>query len=69
MHAACVGSRRPGQVGICVLARDITGERESEARFTELFETLQEGVYLATADGKFEDINPALARMLGYRET
>ncbi len=58
---------RDGQEqGICVLARDITRERENEARFTELFETLQEGVYLATADGKFEDVNPALARMLGY---
>ena len=52
--------------GICVLARDITRERENEARFTELFETLQEGVYLAGADGRFEDVNPALARMLGY---
>jgi PAS domain S-box-containing protein len=56
------------EVGICVLARDITRLRENEARFTELFETLQEGVYLATADGKFEDINPALARMLGYEK-
>ena len=35
-------------------------ERENEARFTELFETLQEGVYLATADGHFESVNPAL---------
>jgi len=53
--------------GLCVLARDITAEREREARFTELFETLQEGVYLATPDGKFENINPALVRMLGYQ--
>ncbi len=52
--------------GICVLAHDITQERENEARFTELFETLQEGVYLATADGHFENVNPAFARMLGY---
>jgi PAS domain S-box-containing protein len=52
--------------GVCVLARDITTERENEARFKDLFETLQEGVYLADADGKLEDINPALVRMLGY---
>ena len=52
--------------GICVLARDITKERENEARFTELFETLQEGVYVAGPDGKFESVNPALARLLGY---
>ncbi len=32
----------------------------------ELFETLQEGVYLADADGKLEDVNPAFVRMLGY---
>ncbi len=58
---------RDGQdQGVCVYARDITRERENEARFTELFETLQEGVYLATPDGKFEDVNPALARMLGF---
>src|SRR6202790_2605680 len=30
--------------GISGLARDITRERESEAQFTELFETLREGV-------------------------
>jgi len=52
--------------GVCVLARDITSERESEARFKDLFETLQEGVYLADADGKLEDVNPALVKMLGY---
>ena len=58
--------REGTQQGICILARDITKERENEARFTELFETLQEGVYLADADGNLEDVNPALVRMLGY---
>ncbi len=52
--------------GVCVLARDITSERENEARFKDLFETLQEGVYLADAEGKLEDTNPAFVRMLGY---
>jgi PAS domain S-box-containing protein len=52
--------------GVCVLARDITTERENEARFKDLFETLQEGVYLADAEGKLEDTNPAFVRMLGY---
>ena len=56
------------QQGICALARDVTKDRENEARFTELFLTLQEGVYLATAEGNFEDINPALALMLGYEK-
>jgi len=53
-------------VGVGVLAKDITAEREREARFTELFETLQEGVYFTTPDGRLLDCNIALVRMLGY---
>jgi PAS domain S-box-containing protein len=52
-------------VGISALARDVTEEREKERRFTELFETLQEGVYFSTPEGKILDANPALIRMLG----
>jgi PAS domain S-box-containing protein len=52
-------------VGISALARDVTEEREKERRFTELFETLQEGVYFSTPEGKLLDANPALIRMLG----
>src|SRR3981189_3229143 len=33
--------------GVTVLARDITASRKNEARFTELFESLQEGIYIA----------------------
>jgi PAS domain S-box-containing protein len=53
-------------VGASLLARDVTEEREKERRFTELFETLQEGVYFCTPEGKLLDVNPALVRMLGY---
>ena len=52
-------------VGISALARDVTEEREKERRFTELFETLQEGVYFSTPEGKLQDANPALIQMLG----
>jgi len=52
--------------GLTVLARDITAQRNNEARFTELFESLQEGIYIATPDDRLLDVNPALARMLGY---
>jgi PAS domain S-box-containing protein len=52
--------------GITVLARDITALRKNEARFTELFETLQEGIYVTTPAGAILDVNPALVRMLGY---
>jgi len=52
--------------GVTVLGRDITALRKNEARFTELFETLQEGIYIVTPDGHMLDVNPALVRMLGY---
>jgi len=58
---------RDNQVhGLTVLGRDITALRKNEARFTELFETLQEGIYITTPDGSILDANPALVRMLGY---
>src|SRR5258708_6831046 len=52
--------------GISGLARDITRERESETQFTDLFETLREGVYLASADDRITEVDPALAQMLGF---
>ncbi len=52
--------------GLTVLGRDITALRKNEARFTELFETLQEGIYITTPDGAIVDANPAMVRMLGY---
>src|ERR1700757_2711389 len=54
-------------VGTSILAHDVTDEREKEKRFTELFETLQEGVYFSTPEGKLLDVNPALVAMLRYR--
>jgi two-component system NtrC family sensor kinase len=52
--------------GASVLARNITSQREKEQRFTLLFETLQEGVYMCTAEGKLLEVNPALVGILGY---
>jgi PAS domain S-box-containing protein len=52
--------------GVTVLARDITALRKNEARFTELFESLQEGIYIVTAEDRIIDVNPALVRMLSY---
>ncbi len=52
--------------GASVLARDITGQREKEQRFTLLFESLQEGVYISNPDGKLLEVNPALVSILGY---
>ena len=55
-------------VGASMLGRDVTEQREKEMRFTELFETLQEGVYFSTPEGHLLDANPALVNMLGYVE-
>ncbi len=47
-------------------ARDITVQLESEVRFTDLFESLREGIFFSTPEGRILDANPALVRMLGY---
>jgi PAS domain S-box-containing protein len=54
--------------GVSGLARDITRQRQNETRFTELFQTLREGVYLASADDRITEVNPALAQMLGFEK-
>jgi PAS domain S-box-containing protein len=53
-------------VGASTLARDVTAEREKERRFTELFETMQEGAYFCTPEGRLLDVNPAFVHMLAY---
>jgi PAS domain S-box-containing protein len=58
---------KDGQVvGVSALARDITVQRDSEIRFAELFETIQEGVYFCDHEGTLLDVNPAMVRLLGY---
>ena len=52
--------------GASVLARDITEHREKEQRFTQLFESLQEGVYISNPEGRLLEVNPALVSILGY---
>ncbi|PYU88157.1 MAG: hypothetical protein DMG51_00065 [Acidobacteria bacterium] len=45
---------------------DITDRREAERRYRELFDSIQEGLFFATPDGRFLDVNDAMVRMLGY---
>ena len=40
--------------------------RRSEARYREMVENTSYGVYHATRNGRFLDVNPALVTMLGY---
>ncbi|MGH9699895.1 MAG: PAS domain S-box protein [Candidatus Acidiferrales bacterium] len=47
-------------------ARDVTAQQDSETRFKELFQSLSEGIFFTTPEGRLLDANPALVRMLGY---
>jgi PAS domain S-box-containing protein len=47
--------------------KDMTDRREAERRYRELFDSIQEGLFFATPDGRFLDVNDAMVRMLGYR--
>ncbi|HTV95060.1 MAG TPA: PAS domain S-box protein [Steroidobacteraceae bacterium] len=40
--------------------------RESESKFRSLFESVMEGVYRTTRDGRLLLVNPAFVQMLGY---
>ena len=40
--------------------------RDSEAKFRGLFESVMEGVYRTTRDGRLLVVNPAFVQMLGY---
>jgi len=59
-----------GYLGSCL---DITEHRQiedslrqSEERYRTLIERLSDGVYRSTPEGKFIEVNPAMAKMLGY---
>ncbi len=60
-------------VGLCLIAQDITEEREtqlglreSEARLTSLFETTPDAILTITADGLIESVNSSAERLFGY---
>src|SRR5438309_10083180 len=60
MHAAS----SEGLQTIHVL-KDITGRREAERRYRELFDNIQEGLFFCSPDGRFIEVNDALVRILG----
>ena len=45
---------------------DIREQLEAERRYRELFDSIQEGAFFCSPDGRMVEANPALARMLGY---
>jgi PAS domain S-box-containing protein len=40
--------------------------RESETQYRKLIETMQDGVYRSSHEGKFLEVNPAMVKILGY---
>jgi PAS domain S-box-containing protein len=46
--------------------KDISDRREAERRYRELFDNTQEGVFFATSDGRFVEVNDTLVRLLAY---
>src|SRR6202790_4059166 len=63
-------SRTPGltddDIRTIHVLKDNTDRREAERRYRELFDSIQEGLFFATPEGQFLDVNDALVRMLGY---
>jgi PAS domain S-box-containing protein len=58
-------TNRDGVQTIHVL-KDVTDSHEAERRYRELFSNIQEGLFFATPDGRFVEVNDALVSMLGY---
>jgi len=54
------------QKGTIHVVRDITDGRIAEEKYRLLFEQVQEGVFVATPEGKLLDCNDAFVRMLGH---
>lgn len=59
--------------GFYVIARDVTEIHKaekliqlSEEKYRTLVETMSDGVYRSTHNGKFIEVNPAMVRILGY---
>ncbi|MFZ0477597.1 MAG: PAS domain S-box protein [Terriglobales bacterium] len=75
IHSATPQTRAPGssntpmgnaQTQTVHVLKDITDRREAERRYRELFDNIQEGIYVSTPEGRFIEVNDALVRILGY---
>ena len=54
------------QLGTVHIIHDTTGRRIAEEKYRQLFEQVQEGVFVADAQGRLLECNQALVEMLGY---
>ena len=55
-----------GRKGTIHVLRDITERKRAEEKYRNLFENVQEGVFISTPEGRFIEINDAFCQMLGY---
>jgi PAS domain S-box-containing protein len=63
-----------GIAGADVVAHDITDRKRSEealkrseGKYRAIFENAIEGIYQATTEGRYVSVNPAFAKILGYK--
>ena len=54
------------KLGTIHVLKDITERKKAEEKYRTLVASVQEGVFIATAQGRFLDFNDALMRMTGY---
>ncbi|HEV3481055.1 MAG TPA: ATP-binding protein [Candidatus Acidoferrales bacterium] len=55
-----------GHLGTIHVLKDFTDRRQAENKFRNLFEKVQEGIFISAPDGRFLDFNDAFMRILGY---
>ncbi|AMK10471.1 EAL domain-containing protein [Pseudodesulfovibrio indicus] len=57
------------QLKIEIAERKVIGDalRKAEKKYRAIFENAVEGIYQSSPSGRFQDTNPALARILGYK--
>lgn len=76
-HSLYVILDEEGQVArIAVYVRDVTRRkqmeamvREAEEKYRKIYENATEGIFQATADGRFISVNPSFARIHGYESS
>ena len=61
-----MGTSSAQQLQTVHVLKDITDRSEAERRYRELFDNIQEGIYVSTPHGRFVEVNDALVRILGY---
>ena len=54
------------QLGTVHVFKDLTEHKRAEEKYRNLFENVQEGVFISTPEGRFLDFNDAFMRILGY---